>query len=82
MNWAALIPVVLKYLPTIITFVEQEAPAVQALIKDIEAAIAAANTASTTNPQVGDLLQQLLQQFKSGGLTATTGSSDGKVFTS
>lgn len=45
MNWAALIPIAIKYGPLIFAFIQTQGPGVQAFIQEIEAAIKGAKNA-------------------------------------
>ncbi len=53
-----LIPIFVKYGPPVITFIQQEGPAVQQFIKDVEAAFGQPATGAA-NVDVGALLQNL-----------------------
>ncbi len=48
MNWAALIPLAVKYGPLIFSFIQTQGPGIQAFIVEIEGAIAAAKNADGT----------------------------------
>lgn len=68
MNWIALFLVATKYLPALITMIQQDAPTVQAFIKDVEAALQAGPT-PVALPDLGAQLQALLANVKAGNVT-------------
>jgi hypothetical protein len=67
MNWTALLLVATKYLPALINMIQQDAPTVQAFIKDIEAALQASPT-PVALPDLGAQLGQLLANVKAGNM--------------
>jgi uncharacterized membrane-anchored protein len=67
MNWTALLLVATKYLPALINMIQQDAPTVQAFIKDVEAALQAGPTPIAL-PDLGAQLGQLLANVKAGNV--------------
>jgi hypothetical protein len=67
MNWTALLLVATKYLPALINMIQQDAPTVQAFIKDVEAALQASPT-PVALPDLGAQLGQLLANVKAGNM--------------
>jgi hypothetical protein len=66
-----LIPILVKYGPPVIAFIQQEGPAVQQFIKDVEAAFGQPAIGATgANVDIGAMLQKLFPQ--QGTTTVTT----------
>lgn len=63
MNWMAVISLLIKYGPDVVTFIQKEEPVIQAFIKDVEAAFGGTGT---TAPQLGAILQQFLGALNAG----------------
>jgi hypothetical protein len=81
-----LIPILVKYGPPVIAFIQQEGPAVQQFIKDVEAAFGQPATgAAGANVDIGALLQKLFPTTTATTTPAAPGpvlSGPGFVFKS